>query len=107
MIDEKKLKSELKKWMNDTAYLKEKYSGSVQFKDKEGNNFMYTHADIAHDVLSTVIDKINEQEKVVPKLWFPTTAEFAKEVAEKAMDEYEYNGKTLRQWIDEIQKHVY
>lgn len=64
MIDEKKLISELKKWMNDTAYLKEKYSGSVQFKDGAGDNIIYAHAEIAYDVISTVIDKINEQEKV-------------------------------------------
>lgn len=33
---------------------------------------------------------------------FPTMTEMAKEVAEKALDEYEYKGKTIRQWIDEI-----
>lgn len=63
MIDEKKLISELEKWMNDTAYLKEKYSGSVQFKDGAGDNIIYDHAEIAHDIISTVIDKINEQKK--------------------------------------------
>ena len=63
MIDEKKLISELKKWMNDTALLKEKYSGSVQFKDRAGNNIIYAHAEIAYDVISTVIDKINEMDK--------------------------------------------
>lgn len=63
MIDENKLLSELEKWMNDTAYLKEKYSGSVQFKDGAGDNIIYAHAEIAYDVISTVIDKINEQKK--------------------------------------------
>lgn len=33
---------------------------------------------------------------------FPTMDEFAKSVAEKALDEFEYKGKTLRQWIDAI-----
>ena len=63
MIDEKKLIEELEKWMNDTAYLKEKYSGATQFKDGTGENIMYAHAEIAHDVISEVIDKINEQQK--------------------------------------------
>lgn len=33
---------------------------------------------------------------------FPTEEEFAKGVAEMALDEYEYKGKTLRQWIEII-----
>ena len=33
---------------------------------------------------------------------FPTIKETAEEVAEKALDEFEYKGKTLRQWIDAI-----
>ncbi len=33
---------------------------------------------------------------------FPTMEEFAKDVAEKALDEYKYKGKTLRQWIEII-----
>ena len=33
---------------------------------------------------------------------FPTIEEFAKDVAEKALDEYEYKGKTLRQWVEII-----
>lgn len=33
---------------------------------------------------------------------FPTIKEIAEEVAEKALDEFEYKGKTLRQWIDAI-----
>ena len=33
---------------------------------------------------------------------FPTMDEFAKSVAEKVLDEFEYKGKTLRQWIDAI-----
>lgn len=31
---------------------------------------------------------------------FPSMEEMAKDVAEKALDEYEYQGKTLRQWVD-------
>lgn len=31
---------------------------------------------------------------------FPTTEEFVKSIAEKAFDEYEYEGKTLRQWVE-------
>lgn len=69
MIDEKKLIEELEKWMNDTAYLKEKYSGATQFKDRTGDNIMYAHAEIAHDVISEVIGKINEQQKVGE--WIP------------------------------------
>ena len=30
---------------------------------------------------------------------FPTMDDFAKRVAEKALDEYECEGKTLRQWL--------
>ena len=33
---------------------------------------------------------------------FPTTTEMAKDVAEKALHEYEYKGKTVQEWIDEI-----
>lgn len=69
MIDEKKLIEELEKWMNDTAYLKEKYSGATQFKDRTGENIMYAHAEIAHDVISEVIGKINKQQKVGE--WIP------------------------------------
>ena len=69
MIDEKKLIEDLEKWMNDTAYLKEKYSGATQFKDRTGENIMYAHAEIAHDVISEVIGKINKQQKVGE--WIP------------------------------------
>ncbi len=31
---------------------------------------------------------------------FPTCEEMAKKVAEEALDEYIYKGKTLREWID-------
>ena len=34
---------------------------------------------------------------------FPTYDEMAKNVAEKALDEYLYEGKTLREWVKEIQ----
>lgn len=33
---------------------------------------------------------------------FPTLEEMAREVAIKALDEIEYNGKPIRQWIDAI-----
>ena len=84
MIDEKKLISELEKWINDTAYLKEKYSGSVQIKDSEGDNFIYTNAEIAYDVISTVIDKINEQSKVLE--WTPCSEQLPKETEKEGID---------------------
>lgn len=31
---------------------------------------------------------------------FPTYEEMAKEVAEKALDEFTYNGKTIREWVE-------
>ena len=31
---------------------------------------------------------------------FPSIEEMAKDVAEKAFDEYEYQGKTIRQWVE-------
>ena len=34
----------------------------------------------------------------------PTYEEMAKEVAEKALDEYIYKGKTLREWIDAVKQ---
>lgn len=34
----------------------------------------------------------------------PSIDEMAKTIAEKALDEYEYEGKTLRQWIAIIQE---
>ena len=33
---------------------------------------------------------------------FPTIKEMAQNVAEKALDEYEYKGRTIRQWIEII-----
>lgn len=30
---------------------------------------------------------------------FPTIREMTKDVAERALDEYEYKGKTIRQWV--------
>ena len=33
---------------------------------------------------------------------FPTIEEMAQNVAEKALDEYEYKGRTIRQWIEII-----
>ena len=33
---------------------------------------------------------------------FPTYEKMAKDVAEKALDEYVYQGKTLREWIQII-----
>lgn len=35
---------------------------------------------------------------------FPTIDEFAKEVAEKALDEFIYEGKTIREWVEIIIK---
>lgn len=36
---------------------------------------------------------------------FPTMEEMAKEVAEKALDEYEYEGKTIRQWVEVLKDY--
>lgn len=36
---------------------------------------------------------------------FPTIESMAREIAEKALDEYVYKGKTIRQWIDDIIKY--
>lgn len=36
---------------------------------------------------------------------WPTMDEFARNVAEKALDEYEYNGKTLREWVEIISEY--
>ena len=36
---------------------------------------------------------------------FPSMTEMAKEVAEKALDDYEYQGKTIRQWIDILKNY--
>ena len=36
---------------------------------------------------------------------YPTIAEMAKEVAEKALDEYEYEGKTIRQWVEVLKDY--
>ena len=33
---------------------------------------------------------------------FPTMDEFAKDVAEKAIDEWKYQGRTIREWIQMI-----
>lgn len=35
---------------------------------------------------------------------FPTKDEFAKEVAEKALDEFIYEGKTIREWVEILVK---
>ena len=35
---------------------------------------------------------------------FPTIEEFAKIVAEEAINNYEYEGKTIREWIELILK---
>ena len=35
---------------------------------------------------------------------FPTIDEIAKEVAEKAFDEFTYEGKTIREWVEIIAK---
>ena len=36
---------------------------------------------------------------------FPTVEEMAKDVAEKAMDEYIYEGKTIRQWVEVLKDY--
>ena len=41
-----------------------------------------------------------EKGKIMVK--FPTMDEFAKEVAEKALDDFEYEGKTIREWVQMI-----
>ena len=33
---------------------------------------------------------------------FPTFEEMARDVANRALDEFEYRGRTIRQWIDAI-----
>ena len=35
---------------------------------------------------------------------FPTIEEFAKSVADKVLDDYEYEGKTIREWVELILK---
>lgn len=35
---------------------------------------------------------------------FPTMDEFAKDVADKVLDDYEYEGKTIREWVELILK---
>lgn len=35
---------------------------------------------------------------------FPTIDKFAKDVAEKALDEFIYDGKTIREWVEIIAK---
>lgn len=37
---------------------------------------------------------------------FPTIEEMAKDVAEKALDEYVHEGKTLRQWVEVLKEYV-
>lgn len=47
------------------------------------------------------VRKHNEKEKS-KMAKFKTAEEMAKEVAEKALDEIKIEGKTLREWIDEV-----
>ena len=42
---------------------------------------------------------------VTAEMRFPTVHEMAKDVVSRAMDEYLYNGKTISQWVNEIQKY--
>lgn len=35
---------------------------------------------------------------------FKTIEEMGKEIAERALDEYKYNGKTIREWADILSK---
>lgn len=104
MIDEKKLIEELEKWMNDTAYLKEKYSGATQFKDGTGENIMYAHAEIAHDVISEVIDKINEQQKFGE--WIPCSERLPDESGTYIVNAIENNiiHVTFAKWMKRMKK---
>lgn len=36
---------------------------------------------------------------------FPTIKEMAKEIAERAMNEYEYEGKTILQWVETLKDY--
>lgn len=36
---------------------------------------------------------------------FPTISEMARDVAEKALDEYVYEGKTIRQWVEVLKDY--
>lgn len=36
---------------------------------------------------------------------FPSIEEMVKDVAEKALDEYEYQGRTIRQWVEILKDH--
>lgn len=53
----------------------------------------------------TVFDIINRLPKVCVELKFKTTQEMAKEIAEKAFDEYEYEGKSIRQWVEVLKDY--
>lgn len=39
------------------------------------------------------------------KLKFPTIQEMAKDIAEKVLDEYEYEGKSIRQWVEVLEDY--
>lgn len=56
------------------------------------------------DELNDFINFIHDEEIIIECLekCLAKTHELAKEIAEKALDEYVYEGKTIRQWVDEI-----
>lgn len=49
--------------------------------------------------------KYAEIERGVHKMKFPTMEEMAKNVAEKAFDEYTYEGKIIRQWVETLKDY--
>ena len=51
-----------------------------------------------------ILDDISTGQKVRNDMVFPTIYDIAKEVAEKALDEITYDGKTIREWAEVIAK---
>jgi hypothetical protein len=47
-----------------------------------------------------VVDKWNNRKPVEYVIKFETTEEMARDLADKALDEYMYEGKTVRQWAE-------
>lgn len=53
----------------------------------------------------TVFDIINRLPRICAEMKFKTMQEMAQEVAEKALDEYEYEGKSIRQWVEVLKDY--